>query len=86
MIKLVVNDDETIEIDVDKYEGEELYSLSMSLIEEYLRAIIESQPKEHRKAICTSIQLGLGFVGTRIAIDDEEEEKPKWKIIKGGKS
>ena len=66
MIKLVVNDDETIEIDVDKFEGEELYSLSMTLIEKYLKAIIQSQPKEYRKAICNSIKLGLGVVADRI--------------------
>lgn len=86
MIKLVVNDDKTIEIDVDKFEGEELYSLSMSLIEEYLKAIIENQPKEYKKEICASMQLGLGVVAARIDREYDEEVKPKWEIIKGGKS
>ena len=84
MIKLVVNDDETIEIDVDKFEGEELYSLSMTLREEYLKAIIQSQPKEYRKAICSSMKLGLEVVAD--IIENYEEERPKWEIIKGGKS
>ena len=84
MIKLVVNDDETIEIDVDNFrDDEEIYTLSMTLIEVYLKAVLESESIQNKELMNGAIKKGLTLMADRINI---EEERPRWEIIKGGKS
>ena len=84
MIKLVMNDDETIEIDVDNFrDDEEIYALAMALIEAYLKAVLESESIQNKELMNGAIKKGLTLMADRINI---EEERPRWEIIKGGKN
>ena len=84
MIKLVMNDEGTIEIDADNFrDDEEIYTLSMTLIEAYLKAVLESESIQNKELMNGAIKKGLTLMADRINI---EEERPRWEIIKGGKS
>ena len=84
MIKLVMNDEGTIEIDADNFrDDEEIYTLSMALIETYLKAVLESESIQNKELMNGAIKKGLTLMADRINI---EEERPRWEIIKGGKS
>lgn len=84
MIKLVMNDEGTIEIDADNFrDDEEIYTLSMALIEAYLKAVLESESIQNKELMNGAIKKGLTLMADRINI---EEERPRWEIIKGGKS
>ena len=84
MIKLVVNDEGTIEIDADNFrDDEEIYTLSMTLIEAYLKAVLESESIQNKELMNGAIKKGLTLMADRINI---EEERPRWEIIKGGKN
>ena len=84
MIKLVMNDEGTIEIDVDNFrDDEEIYALSITLIEAYLKAVLESELIQDKELMNGAIKKGLTLMADRINI---EEERPRWEIIKGGKN
>ena len=84
MIKLVMNDEGTIEIDADNFrDDEEIYTLSMTLIEAYLKAVLESESIQNKELMNGAIKKGLTLMADRINI---EEERPRWEIIKGGKN
>lgn len=84
MIKLVMNDEGTIEIDADNFrDDEEIYTLSMTLIEAYLKAVLESESIQNKELMNGAIKEGLTLMADRINI---EEERPRWEIIKGGKN
>ena len=84
MIKLVMNDEGTIEIDADNFrDDEEIYALSMVLIEVYLKTVLESESIQNKELMNGAIKKGLTLMADRINI---EEERPRWEIIKGGKN
>ena len=84
MIKLVMNDEGTIEIDADNFrDDEEIYTLSMTLIEAYLKAVLESESIQNKELMNRAIKKELTLMADRINI---EEERPRWEIIKGGKN
>ena len=58
MIKLVMNDEGTIEIDADNFrDDEEIYTLSMTLIEVYLKAVLESESIQNKELMNVEITL-----------------------------